>query len=583
MALNIAVTSKFDPFTQEDYIKPLANYWKEYEKYEDLLLSERTKLAALDPSLSYFDKNNKEDQALKAQYDKYKQALETASDDIAKGLTRQTKTSIRELFPRYQSEIVPLQEAFQKKAAAISAYQKQLENNPDLMSSSVNPLNMSVSSFYGANNGAPGYFIEKGDRVKEGIKQQASTYSESITTSVKDKVGDKEVTRTVTGSVIPDIQVGNERIEFINSDDLTPEVMNKVRKMYEDAKIKYRYDELDKDSQNTFNVSFIQGIQNGWTHKKTTVENSADDQYTQVYGDSAAYILTKEDGTTMNLPAWISKNGTVKYLYEGRLYYKDQLDKMQAKIRKEQAELDTLAQGFESSVDKKYMDNLNKITTTYINDYKNKDKITLNEARDDGGEFMDAFMKGKSVQQGQTKESAAFDAFVDDLRQQNFDTWTMTGALKTYIVPAEYVNTIDTNSQNNSLWIGYDDSDYKFAAYKPDDVWSKLNNRAFGTISRNDKTKIDAEVYGKLIVAFAKQRGGETDEAIKNQISAYVKDAKTNISDRFKGNAYATKKIDDFFKEVLDNANKYASGNSTSSSSTYEGKTKFPIGQKQDK
>ena len=37
MAFNIAVTSKYNPFTYEDYIKPLEGYWEDYEKQEAAL------------------------------------------------------------------------------------------------------------------------------------------------------------------------------------------------------------------------------------------------------------------------------------------------------------------------------------------------------------------------------------------------------------------------------------------------------------------------------------------------------------------------------------------------------------------
>ena len=62
MAFNIAVKSKYNPFKYEDYVKPLDEYAKSYEKYEDLITAEEVKLSALEPYTDLFSQNNDDQQ-----------------------------------------------------------------------------------------------------------------------------------------------------------------------------------------------------------------------------------------------------------------------------------------------------------------------------------------------------------------------------------------------------------------------------------------------------------------------------------------------------------------------------------------
>lgn len=574
----ITVTSKYKPFTYEELVKPLEGYWKEYEKYEDQLLAEKVKLADLAPSLSYF---TDEDANLQTQYQAYKTTLEKASDELSKGLTKQAKYTIREkLLPMYRSHIVPLQEAFKKKEAAVAEYQKQASHNPLLLSSTINPLNMSVSSFYGAKNGQDGYFIEDGNKAEQAIRNQAAAYSSSITSARQARDGDRETTITTIGSIRPIISFDDkDQIVIENENLLDPSVADKIRKMYQDNQTTFRYSELDSASKDQFRHLFQQGLQNGWVHKQTTSSQPWSETYTPVYGD-AGYTLTLKDGKKVTAPAYTLRNGSVRYLYNGQYYSQDHMDKLQDKENEERNENLTNKQSFVTDVDTKYASIGSNKSTTWKGvtgteteqsfygavDYNRQARIenTNRGPNLSSGTFHHAITKEEASGVG-SGPSTAFDVFIDKVLKRGkngINEMLVPSNNQAYFVPNNLrAGAEASNSTKNGIWVGYDGPGmggrYHLAYYSPSYVWAKLNRKAFGS---SEKT-LSAEEYGKIIAAIVKQQLTKEDQdnrgVWQNKINTHYNAAISDVRGRFKGNEYAKQIIDEYFTKVKEAAYKY--------------------------
>ena len=577
MALNIAVTSKFDPFTQEDYIKPLANYWKEYEKYEDALFAENAKLAALDPYLSYF---TDEDKALEEQYNKYKQSLESAGDQMSQGLNVQTRRQIRgEILPMYGSHIVPIQEAFQKKAAAITEYQKQAAHNPLLLSSQINPLNMSVSSFYGINNGTPGYFTEDGSKIQNEIQQQAASYSSSITRQTQNRQGSTTVISTQTGSTVPRIQFNaNGELVIANESEIKPEVADKIRKMYSDGQTIYRYNELDEKSQNKFNRLFIKGIEDGWVNKTTKTTEPYQETYTQVYGGNS-FTLTKSDGTQITAQPFTKRDGSVVYLYNGHYYSLDALERMQAKEnenkQKQIEETDTMKSNF----DKFEQDNLAnyygqqsntaEVSTKEVafraRDFKTQKARAKNRSRNNADFITEIIHKYNPSAKTQNMK-VAFDAALYAVLDRNFeDMFNADTNEVSFTTSDDYMNIWANDGGSTIGWAitfdgrGVGNLDLHDARFSKTFTFGMLNHKVWGSLE-DPEQRIDASQYGKFVAAYVIQHLGVGLEKNTEAKAAKLKetiDYAKSLAKKADGSNVATAEQTTFFEDVKREARKY--------------------------
>ena len=116
MALNIAITSKYNPFTYEDYIKPLEGYWEDYEKHEAALDQLSTDVATLRPIIDSMSQSEE-----KTKYTNWLNSLEQQADNLqSDGLTAENRKALRELKTSYASLMprLALAEESRRKAAA---------------------------------------------------------------------------------------------------------------------------------------------------------------------------------------------------------------------------------------------------------------------------------------------------------------------------------------------------------------------------------------------------------------------------------------------------------------------------------
>lgn len=114
MGFNIAITSKYKPFTYEDYIKPLKSYWEDYDKAEEELGTIQNDVAKIKAIIE----TAPEDDPVRIQaLDLYNQLQQEADALANEGYTARGKKAIRNLKNTYNSlipRIVTAEEALRK-------------------------------------------------------------------------------------------------------------------------------------------------------------------------------------------------------------------------------------------------------------------------------------------------------------------------------------------------------------------------------------------------------------------------------------------------------------------------------------
>lgn len=135
MGLNIAITSKYNPFTYEDYIKPLEGYWEDYDKAEQDIASAKSDLAKID---AYMNEVEATDKALYDQYKSYRTQLNNISTSLnSSGLTKDIRNQLRDLPTTYNSTILPIIEGlgkmneYKKGVSALRNKGVIVEENPE--------------------------------------------------------------------------------------------------------------------------------------------------------------------------------------------------------------------------------------------------------------------------------------------------------------------------------------------------------------------------------------------------------------------------------------------------------------------
>lgn len=114
------MNSKFQPFSFERYIQPLQIYGQAYREQEDAL-------AELDTKASIWEgmANEQTDPIAHAQYKKYADDLKAQATLIAtEGLNPSSRQAMLNLRGRYAKEIVPIEQAYQRRAEQIAEQRK---------------------------------------------------------------------------------------------------------------------------------------------------------------------------------------------------------------------------------------------------------------------------------------------------------------------------------------------------------------------------------------------------------------------------------------------------------------------------
>lgn len=100
-------TSRFNPFTYDEMVKPLLYYKEAYDKaeeqYNNLAMDTESLLASLDPSSQAYSRMQN-----------YAQELRNYTDDFSNGMTMKNRSALLSMRRRWASDVVPVQQANQK-------------------------------------------------------------------------------------------------------------------------------------------------------------------------------------------------------------------------------------------------------------------------------------------------------------------------------------------------------------------------------------------------------------------------------------------------------------------------------------
>lgn len=114
---SIVINSKFRPFSYDEMIKPVQAMYEQHSKIEEGLSELETK-ANIWEGLA----NEQTDEKAYKQYKKYADDLRAAADDLAlNGLNASSRQNLYRMKSRYASEITPIENAYQLRAADIKA------------------------------------------------------------------------------------------------------------------------------------------------------------------------------------------------------------------------------------------------------------------------------------------------------------------------------------------------------------------------------------------------------------------------------------------------------------------------------
>lgn len=136
---NLVVNSTFKPFSFEDYVKPYEAYGKAYREVEDALSELDTKASVWEGMA-----NKETDPEAYATYSKYAEDLRNQADVLAtKGLNGASRKSMLDMKKRYNSDIVPIENAYNTRKALIEK-QRDLADKDNTVMFDFDAANLSL-------------------------------------------------------------------------------------------------------------------------------------------------------------------------------------------------------------------------------------------------------------------------------------------------------------------------------------------------------------------------------------------------------------------------------------------------------
>lgn len=145
---SIVSNAKFRPFSYDDYIKPIVALQQQHDVIGEKLSELNTK-ASIWETLA----NEQTDHRAYTQYKRYADDLNKAASDLAKyGITAESKPALYSMRSRYASEISPIEQAYQLRAADIARQNASQDKADGRMVFSTNANTRSLDDYL---NGMP--------------------------------------------------------------------------------------------------------------------------------------------------------------------------------------------------------------------------------------------------------------------------------------------------------------------------------------------------------------------------------------------------------------------------------------------
>lgn len=129
MANYFVINNKFKPYSFDELIKPYQMYGEAYKEQESALSDLNQQASTLAAALSETN-----DPVAYATYSKYLADVQAAADEIAtSGLSNSSRRKVKDLSARYNGEISPIQNAYNKREQLAKEIRQARLNNPTLM------------------------------------------------------------------------------------------------------------------------------------------------------------------------------------------------------------------------------------------------------------------------------------------------------------------------------------------------------------------------------------------------------------------------------------------------------------------
>lgn len=183
---NLVVNSNFRPFSYQEYIAPLATLQEQHNLIED-------QLAELDAKASVFEglANSAKDSDAYNQYKQFANELEKQRDLLSnEGLKSNTRSNLMKMKSRYAKEIVPIEQAYNRRLAQIEEQRQALLKDNSLLFS-YDAANKGLNDYL--RDQALSYTPVSGRQLEDEVGNAIANYSKAVIENAEDRAILKEI------------------------------------------------------------------------------------------------------------------------------------------------------------------------------------------------------------------------------------------------------------------------------------------------------------------------------------------------------------------------------------------------------
>ena len=183
---NLVVNSNFKPFSYQEYIAPLATLQEQHNLIED-------QLAELDAKASIFEglANSAKDSDAYNQYKQFANELEKQRDLLSnEGLKSNTRSNLMKMKSRYAKEIVPIEQAYNRRLAQIEEQRQALLKDDSLLFS-YDAADKGLNDYL--RDQALSYTPVSGRQLEDEVGNAISNYSKAVIENAEDRAILKEI------------------------------------------------------------------------------------------------------------------------------------------------------------------------------------------------------------------------------------------------------------------------------------------------------------------------------------------------------------------------------------------------------
>lgn len=183
---SLVVNSNFKPFSYQEYIAPLATLQEQHNLIED-------QLAELDAKASVFEglANSAKDSDAYNQYKQFANELEKQRDLLSnEGLKSNTRSNLMKMKSRYAKEIVPIEQAYNRRLAQIEEQRQALLKDNSLLFS-YDAADKGLNDYL--RDQALSYTPVSGRQLEDEVGNAIANYSKAVIENAEDKAILKEI------------------------------------------------------------------------------------------------------------------------------------------------------------------------------------------------------------------------------------------------------------------------------------------------------------------------------------------------------------------------------------------------------